>query len=130
MVLLITTITHSIELLKWSLLSKQILLPKIYHGRPPPTSPKYHIWPSQGRPDLTSLRLPQSDVQGTSLGGWFGKSPRRPLKHSNLDVPKFLFNFSFRTYSINQIYLKASQHSRCIENPVKLLKWSIFCKIN
>ena len=41
-----------------------------------------------------------------------------------------IFNFSFRTYSVDQIYLKIFQYSRCIENRVKLLRWSIFCKIS
>ena len=53
------------------------------------------------------------------------------LEYSNFDVPAFFFfNFSSRTFSINQIYLKSFQHSRCIENPVKLLRWRSFCKIN
>ena len=38
--------------------------------------------------------------------------------------------FSSRTYSIDQIYLKTFQHSRCIENPVKLLRWRISRKIS
>ena len=37
-------------------------------------------------------------------------------------MSQFLFNCSFRTCSIGQIYLKAFQRSRCIENPVKFLK--------
>ena len=44
-------------------------------------------------------------------------------------MSQFFFNNSLRTYSIDQIYLKAFQHSRCIENPVKLLRQSTFCKI-
>ena len=40
------------------------------------------------------------------------------------------FNCSFRAYSIDQIYLKAFQHSRCCENPMKLLRCSNFCKIS
>ena len=57
-------------------------------------------------------------------------SPRRPSEYPNVDAPNIFFNFSFRTYSTDQIYRKAFQHSRCIENPVKLLGWSIFCKIS
>ena len=53
---------------------------------------------------------------------------RMEAKKQNLDV-KIFFSVSFRTYSIDQIYLNAFQHSRCMENPVKLLRWSIFCKI-
>ena len=54
------------------------------------------------------------------------------LEYSNFDVPAFFFffNFSSRTFSINQIYLKSFQHSRCIENQVKLLRRRSFCKIN
>ena len=37
------------------------------------------------------------------------------------------FNFSFRNF--DQTYLKAFQHSGCIENPVKLPRWSIFCEL-
>ena len=37
-----------------------------------------------------------------------------------LGCPNIFFNFSFRTYLIDQTYLKALQYSRCIENPLKL----------
>ena len=62
------------------------------------------------------------DVLRTSLRGF--------SEYSNLDVAEFFCNFSFRTYSTDQIYLEAFQHSRCIENPVKLLRWSIFGKLD
>ena len=52
----------------------------------------------------------------------------RGLRVLKLEFPKFVFNFSFRNYSIDQIFLKAFQHSKYIEKPVKLLRWSIFCK--
>ena len=68
------------------------------------------------------------DVPRTFLGRSIEDSN---LEYSNFDVPAFfLFNFSSRTFSINQIYLKSFQHSRCIENPVNLLRWRSFCKIN
>ena len=74
----------------------------------------------QGRPWEVDSGRPQ-DVLRTS--------PRGPSEYSNLDIQKFV-NFSFRTYSIDQIYLKTFHHSRCNENPVKLLRWSIFSKIS
>ena len=116
------------------------------------TSLKDAIWPSRGRPDLTSRGRPNRrpddvlkwrpgniliwrsrDVSGrlirevtrTLLG-----RPLEDLQNSQTWMSQLCFNFSFRTYSIDQIYLKVFQHSRCIENPVKLLRWTIFCKIS
>ena len=109
------------------------------------TSPKDLFWPSrrrpdltsQGRPNLTSWRRPEMASRGRPLKADSRRpqdvlrtSARGSSEYSNLDIPKFFFNFSFRTDSIDQIYLKAFQRSRCIENPVKLLRWSIFCKIS
>ena len=107
----------------------------------PRMSPKDPIWLSRGRPDLTSQGRPNLRSWGrpemtsrghlnlTFKGRWFGISPGRLIR----DLPssfsgrpleelqciqtwmsKVFFNFSFRTYS----------------KPVKLLKWSIFCKIS
>ena len=45
-------------------------------------------------------------------------------------MSQFFFNFFSGTYLIDQIYLKAIQLSRCIKNPVELLRWCIFCKIS
>ena len=45
-------------------------------------------------------------------------------------MSKIFLNFSFTTYSIEQIFLKAFQRSRFIENAAKLLRWSFFCKIS
>ena len=51
------------------------------------------------------------------------------FKALTFGCPKISFKFSFRTYSINQIYLKAFQQSRLIENPFKLLRWSLSAKL-
>ena len=59
----------------------------------------------------------------------FSGRPLEDLQSTQTWMPKIFFSFSFRTCLIDQIYLKAFQHTRCIENPVKLLWWSIFCKI-
>ena len=117
------------------------------------TSPKDPIWPSRGgadltswgrlnltfwgRPEMMSKGCPNLTFQGHP---WEVDSrcpqdvlrtfPRGSSVYSNLDVPTVFFNFFFRTYSIDQIYLKAFQRSRCINNAVKLLRWSIFCKIS
>ena len=125
--------------------SRQILVP-----RTPPEDP---VWPSQGRPyltfqgrpnltcwgslEMTSRVSPNLTFKGRPWEVDSGRSqdvvrtsPRGPLEYSNLNVPNFVFvfNFSFRTYSIDQIYLNAFEHSRCVKNPVKLL--SIFWKIS
>ena len=103
----------------------------------PRTSPKDPIWPSRRRPNLTSWGRLETTSRGRPNLTFKGRpqnvlrtSPRRPSGYSDLDVPKFFFNFCFRTYSIDQIYLKAFQHSRYIENPANLLRWRIFCKIS
>ena len=73
-------------------LSQQILIPR--------TSPKNPIWPSWGRPDLTSREHPNVtftrrpwEVDSGSPLEVLRMSPRRPSKHSNLDVPKCLLTF-------------------------------------
>ena len=75
----------------------------------------------KGRPRGVDSGRPQ-DVLRTSLKGF--------SEYLNLDVAALFCNFSFRTYSTDQIYLKAFQHSRCIENPVKLIRWSILGKLD
>ena len=70
------------------------------------------IWRSRNLPWRT-FKARISDYVGLSVG-----------------CPKICFNFSFQTYSVDQIYLKAIQHSRCTENPIELLRWSLFCEIS
>ena len=96
---------------------------------PPPnvprTSPKDHISASQGRPKLTSWGRPDL----TSGGRLEMTSRERPWKVDSgrlKDVlrtsPRRLENtfqgrcgvIFFGTYSIDQIYLKAIQYSKCI----------------
>ena len=122
-------------------------IPRTSSSNFPRTSPKYPFWPFWGcpnltfwgRPNLTFWGRPEKisrgrsnlmfnerpwDVDSGPPQNVLKTSPRRSTEYSNF------FNFSFRIYSIDQIYLRAFQHSNCIENPVKLLIWSIFCKIS
>ena len=122
-------------------------VPRTSSSNFPRTSPKYPFWPFWGcpnltfwgRPNLTFWGRPEKisrrrsnlmfnerpwDVDSGPPQNFLKTSPRRSTEYSNF------FNFSFRIYSIDQIYLRAFQHSNCIENPVKLLIWSIFCKIS
>ena len=117
----------------------------------PRTSPKDPIWPSRGRPDLTPENVPiwcpgdvlkwrAGDVLICRSGYWtsrrlirdiprtFSGCPLEDFQSTQTWMSQNFFFFSFRTYSIDQIYLTPFQHSRCIENPVKRLRWSIFCK--
>ena len=84
---------------------------------------------SRGRPNLTFKGRPWELDSGCPQDV-LRTFPRGPSEYSNLDVPTFFKNFSFRTYSIDQIYLKAFQHSRCIENPVKLQDVAISAKFD
>ena len=127
--------------------SCQILIPRTSHRRPPSTSPGRSLKLLFNHPGDVPIWRPWDVliyVQGMSLGGWFRTSPGRSqdVRYRTFkarlrdDVgswtgcPKISFYFSFGTYSIEQIYLKAIQHSRSIENPVELLRWSIFVEIS
>ena len=106
-------------------------VPRTSSSNFPRTSPKYPFWPFWGCPNLTSWRRSNLtfngrpwEVDSGPLQNVLKTSPRRSTEYSKC------FNFSFRIYSIDQIHLRAFQHSNCIENPVKLLIWSIFCKIS
>ena len=79
------------------------------------------IWRSRDAPGRLIWDVPRT----------FSRRPLEDLRSTpKLRHPKISFNFSLRTYSIDQIYLKACQHSRCIENPVKLLRLSISREIS
>ena len=99
------------------------------------TSPKYPIWASGERPNLTSWERPEMTSRGRSnlmFKGLTGRLIRDilstfsgcHLQSTHTWMPQHFFNFSFRTYSIDQIYLKALQYSGFIENPMKLA-WRI-----
>ena len=97
-------------------------------GNVPLTSWERHETNSRRRPNLTFKGCPW-EVDSGRAQDVVRTSPRRPSEYSNL-VSHFFKTVSFRTYSIDQIYLKAFQHTRCIEDPVKLLRWGIFWKIS
>ena len=48
---------------------------------------------------------------------------------SFVECLKNSFYFSFRTYSIGQICIKAIQYSRCISKLIELLNWSFLAKL-
>ena len=100
-------------------------VPRTPSSNVPRTSPKDPIWLSRGHPDLTFLGRPDLTSWGRlemmSRGRpnlmfkgrpWeidsgrpqnvLRTSPRGPSGYSNLDV----LNFSFKTYSIDQIYIQ------------------------
>ena len=112
--------------------SRQILVPGTCRGRPPPTSPgrllkilfdrpvDVPIWRSRDVPKTLIWNVPRT----------FSGRPLEDLQSTQTWMCQLFFNFSFRTYSIDQIYLKAFEHSKCIENSVKLLRWTMFRKIS
>ena len=117
--------------------------PRTFPSNVPRKSPKDPIWSSRGRPNLTSwdvLNWRPGDVliwrsrfvPGRliwDIPGKFSGRPLEDLQSTQTWMSQLFFNLSFRTYSIDQIYLKAFQHSRCIENLVKLLRWSTSAKL-
>ena len=76
------------------------------------------------------MNLPGTSLEPQDVAQKTFKVRLRNNVGSSVGCPWISLYFSFGTYSIDQMYLKAIQHSRCIENPVKLLRWSIFCKIS
>ena len=114
-------------------------VPRSSPSNVPWTFPKDPIWPSRGR----QIRYVPEEVRIWLRGEVLKWHPGDVLIWRSRDVPgrlirealrtlsqQFFFDFFFRTYMIDQIYLKAFQHSRCIENLVELAKWSIFWKIS
>ena len=118
--------------------SQQTLVPKTSWGRPPPTSPGRPLKILFDRPGDVPIWRPgdvlkwrpgdvliwrSRDVPGRLIRDvprTFSGRPLEDLQSTQTWMSQHFFNFSFRTYPINQIYLKAFQHSRCTENPVKL----------
>ena len=75
------------------------------------------IW----RPEMKSRGCPNLTFKGLPWEVDSGR-PLEDLQSTQTWMSQIFLNFSCRTYSIDQIYLKAFKHSRCIENPVKLLR--------
>ena len=152
--LLISTLSQAYNILKilesvamvityWLRPSRQILVPRTSLGRPPPTS--------LGRP-LKILFDGPRDVLIWRPGDGLKWRPGDFLIRLSRDVPGRLIRDVSRTFSgrlledlestrtwISKLFfqnlfvwpnLKAFQHSRGIENQVKLLRWSIFFKIS
>ena len=131
---------------------RQILIRSLSRGCPPPTSPgrplkilfDVPIWRPREvltwRPWIVlnwrlrdvliwrSMDVPARLIRDVSK--LFSGRPLEDLQSIWTWMFLLFFNCSFRTYSIDQIYLKAFQHSRCFENPMKLLRCSNFCKIS
>ena len=131
--------------------SRQILVPKTCWGRPPQTSPGRPLKVLPDRPREVPIWSPRDvpnwrpgdvlrwrpgdvliwssrDVPGRLIQDVPRTSPIGSWEYSNLDV-EFFFKLFFQNL-FDWPNLKVFQHSRCIENPVKLLRWSIFCKIS
>ena len=121
--------------------SLQLLFARTSQGRLPPTSTGRPLKILFDRPDLTSRGRPNllsrggpnlmskrrsCEVDSRRPQDVLSMSPKGTSEYSNLDISIF----SFRTYSIDQIYLKVFQHSRFIENLKILLRSSIFSKIS
>ena len=152
--LLISTLSQAYNILKilesvamvityWLRPSRQILVPRTSLGRPPPTS--------LGRP-LKILFDGPRDVLIWRPGDGLKWRPGDFLIRLSMDVPGRLIRDVSRTFSgrvledlestrtwTSKLFfqnlfvwpnLKAFQHSRGIENQVKLLRWSIFFKIS
>ena len=152
--LLISTLSQAYNILKilesvamvityWLRPSRQILVPRTSLGRPPPTS--------LGRP-LKILFDGPRDVLIWRPGDGLKWRPGDFLIRLSRDVPGRLIRDVSRTFSgrlledlestrtwTSKLFfqnlfvwpnLKAFQHSRGIENQVKLLRWSIFFKIS
>ena len=93
------------------------------------TSPKDSIWSFWGRPEMKSswLRIWRSrNVPGRLIQD----VPRSFWGRSLEDLQSTQTWMKNWTDTIDKIYLKAFQRSRCIEKPVKRLRQSIFCKIS
>ena len=113
-------------------------VPRTSLSNVPRTSPIDPIWPSRGRPDLTSWSRPEITSRGRLNLTFKGRPwevdlgrPNDVLRTSRRRSSKYVFGTMWKLIrSIDQIYLKTIQHSRCTENTVALLKWSIFREIS
>ena len=105
--------------------SRQILFPRTSHWCPPPASQTRPDLTSLGCPNLTSWRHPRDlpnltfkgrpwEIEWGRLKDVLRTSRRKPSKYSNSDVPIFFKSFFWNLFDW--------------QNPVKLLRWNIFCK--
>ena len=96
-------------------------VPRTSPSSVPKTSPIDPIWPSRGRPNLTSRGRPEMTSRGNlnltfkgrpwevdsgrpqDVQGTFSERSLEDLQSTQTWMSKFIFNFSFRTYSIDQI---------------------------
>ena len=85
-------------------------VPWVSPSNVPRTSPKDHIWPSWGRLGLTFWRHPEMTSRGRPNLTFKGRPwevdsgrPLEDLQSTQTWMSKIFFNFSFRTYSIDQI---------------------------
>ena len=144
---------YMLDLFLTKLSCRQTSVPRTSRGRSPLTSPgcslkilfenseDVPIW----RPEEVPIWRPEEvlklspgnvliwhsrDIPGRLIRDVPRKFSGRTFRVLKFGCPKISFNFPFRTYLVDQIYLKAFQYSTCIENPVILLRWSIFCKIS
>ena len=127
--------------------SRQIFVPMTSWGRPPPKSPGRPLKILFDRPgDVSVWRLGHVAIwrPGDVLkwrpwdvliwrsrdvpGRLIRDVPRTFSEHSNLDAQN-IFQLFFQNL-FDWPNLKVFKHSKCIENPVKLQRWSIFCKIS
>ena len=81
--------------------------------------PASKYW-SPGHPEDIPLQRPQDVFPQKTFKARF-----RDDVGSSVGCLKTSFYFSFETYLIDQIYLKAIQYSRCIQKLVELLRWSV-----
>ena len=119
--------------------SRQILVPRSSRELPPPTSPGRSLKILFDRPGDVPIRRPGDVLIWRSrevperlvwdVPRTFSGRPLEDLKNTQTWMSKFFFKLFFQNL-LGCPNLKAFQHSSCIENPVKLLKWSIFCKIS
>ena len=105
----------------------------------PRTSPKDPIWPSRGRPNWRPrnvLKWRPGDVliwRSRDVPGRLTRDVHRTFsgRHlEELESTQAWMSKSFFQNLFDWTNVKAFQHSRCIDNPVKLLRWSIFCEIS
>ena len=131
--------------------SQQMLVPRTSRGLPPSTSPGHSLKILFDRPGDVSVWRP-GDVLIWYPGDILMWRQGDVLIWRSRDVPGKLIRNVPRTFSgrpvedlestqtwmsklfIQNLFhspnLKAFQHSRCIENLIKRLRWSIFCKIS